>query len=199
MDHLDYMLDAVEEGADLHADNDKALEFAAGQGNLNIVKFLVENGANPAANDYAAIKAAKKNGEKFVVDFLDTVTPLGQKPHEQTFKPEVTIEQGKNKDFPEELSVGEFSKPIDIKQLYLKEPEYPQTLNIANSEIKLSKRALLGSNSQLGSFYYILESLKAPAFSLFSGGKIPPKLKALLPELIRLTDKIMNEINNPKK
>jgi ankyrin repeat protein len=74
MDHLDYMLDAVEEGADLHAEDDKALELAAEQGNLKIVKFLVENGANPAANDYAAIKKAKEKGEKFVVEFLDKVT-----------------------------------------------------------------------------------------------------------------------------
>jgi hypothetical protein len=197
MDHLDYMLDAVEEGADLHADNDKALELAAEQGNLKIVKFLVENGANPAANDYAAIKAAKKNGEKFVVEFLDTVTPLGQKPHEQTFKPDFKLEQGKNKEFPEELSLTEIDTPINIK--HLKGPEHPKTLILSSNKAKLSKRALLGSNPELASFSSLLDELKISAFRLYSGGKVSPNVKKLLPELNTIITKLIGEINNPTK
>jgi hypothetical protein len=47
--------------------------------------------------------------------------------------------------------------------------------------------------------YSILESLKLPAFRLYAGGKISPKLKELLPELNKTVDKLINEIKNPQK
>lgn len=46
--------DALEAGADVHADDDYALRWASYKGNTEIVKFLLENSADVhAANDYA--------------------------------------------------------------------------------------------------------------------------------------------------
>jgi len=36
----------LENGADLHTENDLALQYAARKGHLEVCKFLLENGAN---------------------------------------------------------------------------------------------------------------------------------------------------------
>ena len=56
--HLDVIKYLVKEGADIHADHENALRRAAYNGNLDIVKYLVEKGANPHIDDDVIIKAA---------------------------------------------------------------------------------------------------------------------------------------------
>jgi len=60
----------IDEGANIHADNDYALRWAALNGHLDIMKFLVEKGANMHAyNDYA-LRVAAKNGHLDIVKYL---------------------------------------------------------------------------------------------------------------------------------
>ena len=48
--------------------NDKALRNAVGNGHIDIVKYLVEKGANIHVNDYESI--ASSNGHLEVVEFM---------------------------------------------------------------------------------------------------------------------------------
>jgi len=45
-------------------------------GNLDIVKYLLQNGADIHANDDAALKAAINNNKQNVVDFLTNYHPI---------------------------------------------------------------------------------------------------------------------------
>jgi ankyrin repeat protein len=52
----------VESGADIHAENDYALRWAASYGHLDVVMFLVQSGADiHAENDYA-FRSSASNG-----------------------------------------------------------------------------------------------------------------------------------------
>jgi len=60
----------VEQGADLHAQNDYALRLAAENGHLKVVKYLLEQGANlHTKNDYA-LRWAAENGQLEVAKYL---------------------------------------------------------------------------------------------------------------------------------
>ena len=50
--------------------NDKALKYASGNGHLEVVKYLVDHGANVNAEDDEALRYASKNGHKDIVTFL---------------------------------------------------------------------------------------------------------------------------------
>ena len=115
MGHLQYMLEALDEGASIGADDDLALKIAAEQGHLHVVDFLCQNGANPASRDYAAIKGAEENGHTDVVKFLYEITPYGKNPSEQTYEEKpVEVKQRKEEDpeseFPEELYIAGLKK-----------------------------------------------------------------------------------------
>ncbi len=60
----------VESGADIHADNDDVLSVAAWGGHLKVVKYLVENGADIHAEYDAALGIAAGNGHLEVVKYL---------------------------------------------------------------------------------------------------------------------------------
>jgi len=68
--HLEVVKLLVEKGADIHADNDNALRWASKNGHLEVVEFLVEKGADIHANNDGALKWASKNGYLEVVEFL---------------------------------------------------------------------------------------------------------------------------------
>ena len=55
---------------DIHTNNDLALLLATEEGHLEVVKFLVENGANIHADNYGALRVASQNGHLEVVKFL---------------------------------------------------------------------------------------------------------------------------------
>ena len=58
-------------GADIRADNDLALQWAAYYGHLEVVKWLHQNGADIRANDAWALQLAAKNGHLEVVKYLE--------------------------------------------------------------------------------------------------------------------------------
>jgi hypothetical protein len=68
--NLEIIKSLVEEGADIHADSDYALRLAAVNGHLDIVKFLVEQGANIHAYNNYALIWTANNGHLEVVKYL---------------------------------------------------------------------------------------------------------------------------------
>ena len=60
----------VESGADVHADGDYAIRWASCFGHLDVVKFLVESGADVRAFGDSAIRRASRYGQLDVVKFL---------------------------------------------------------------------------------------------------------------------------------
>ena len=69
---IDELKNLLEQGADIHADDDNALRFAACYGYLEIVKLLVAQGANIHADHDEALRIAAYNGHLEVVKFLVT-------------------------------------------------------------------------------------------------------------------------------
>ena len=72
--NIEVFKELVEQGANIHADNDYAIRLASCNGHLEIVKFLVENGANIHANDNSAIHCASSNGHLDVVEYLRSLS-----------------------------------------------------------------------------------------------------------------------------
>lgn len=68
--HLNIVVLLVENGADLHADNDNALRVAAAKGHLNIVNYLAVNGANISAQYDDALLQAVIHKHLDVVQYL---------------------------------------------------------------------------------------------------------------------------------
>ena len=60
----------VENGADIHAEKDYALRLAAYNGHLDVVKYLVEKGVNIHADGDYSLKLATVNGNLEVVKYL---------------------------------------------------------------------------------------------------------------------------------
>lgn len=60
----------VEQGANIHADENGALRWASAHGHLEVVKYLVENGANIHADDDYALRWAHANKHFDVVKYL---------------------------------------------------------------------------------------------------------------------------------
>ena len=67
---LDNVKQLIENGADIHAENDWALRFSADNGHLNVVKYLVENGANIHTQDDHALCWSAGYGYLDVVKYL---------------------------------------------------------------------------------------------------------------------------------
>ena len=61
---------ALQVGADVHAEEDKALRWASARGHLPVVELLVKAGANVHAADDQALRWASKYGHLSVVEFL---------------------------------------------------------------------------------------------------------------------------------
>jgi ankyrin repeat protein len=62
----------VEAGANVRADNDYALRWAAEKGHLETVKYLVSVGANVRARDDWALRYAAEKGHTEVLDYLNS-------------------------------------------------------------------------------------------------------------------------------
>ena len=60
----------LEHGADVHAKNDEALTYAAENGHTEIVKMLIENGAHVFADNNYAVRYAAKKGHTEIVKLL---------------------------------------------------------------------------------------------------------------------------------
>ena len=71
--HLEVVKYLVEQGADICVDSDQALRWASRNGYLKVVKYLVEQGANIHARSEEALVFANMNGYLDVVDYLESV------------------------------------------------------------------------------------------------------------------------------
>ena len=60
----------IEKGANIHAIDDHALIWSSQYGHIEVVKFLVEKGANIHADDECALRESSRNGHIDVVKFL---------------------------------------------------------------------------------------------------------------------------------
>ncbi|MHA1353556.1 MAG: ankyrin repeat domain-containing protein, partial [Candidatus Heimdallarchaeota archaeon] len=60
----------VEQGADIHAKDDYALRWSAAYGHIDVVKYLVEHGADIHAEDDHAIQLSAENGNLKIVKYL---------------------------------------------------------------------------------------------------------------------------------
>jgi len=69
-DHLDIVKYLHENGANIHADNDYALRLSAENGYLEIVKYLVENGANIHATDDYVLRWSAEKGHLEMVKYF---------------------------------------------------------------------------------------------------------------------------------
>ena len=68
--HLEIVKYLVDNGADVHANDDEALRWAASNGYLEVVEYLVDNGADIHANNDGALMWATLNGRLEVVKYL---------------------------------------------------------------------------------------------------------------------------------
>ena len=60
----------IEEGINIHADDDYALRYAAGNGHLEVVQYLIDKGADIHAYDDWAFRYSSENGYLEVVQYL---------------------------------------------------------------------------------------------------------------------------------
>ena len=67
---LDVIKYLIENGADIHAGDDYILRYSAYIGHFEVVKFLVENGANISARNDCALINAATYGHFEIVEFL---------------------------------------------------------------------------------------------------------------------------------
>ena len=70
LDNIDTFKLLMENGADIHIQDDHALKWSAERGYSNIVKILIENGANIHAQDDYALRWSARKGQLDVVKFL---------------------------------------------------------------------------------------------------------------------------------
>jgi ankyrin repeat protein len=68
--HIEVVKLLLEKGANIHADDDFSLRIASQQGHLEVVKLLIENGANVNAQDDYSLRWASQNGHIEVVKLL---------------------------------------------------------------------------------------------------------------------------------
>jgi len=71
--HVEIVKFLVSKGANVNACNDYPLQSAANNGHLEIVKFLVSEGANVHSGNYCALRFASENGHLEIVKFLVSV------------------------------------------------------------------------------------------------------------------------------
>ena len=67
---LEIVISLLEQGTDIHAENDYAVRRASGFGYLEVVKYLVSQGADINANDNYAVRMASHNGHLEIVRYL---------------------------------------------------------------------------------------------------------------------------------
>ena len=68
--HFDIVKYLVENGTDIHAKNDHALCWSAKNGHLEVVRLLLENGADIHAHDDFALRLSAQKGHLEVVKYL---------------------------------------------------------------------------------------------------------------------------------
>lgn len=83
--NADGIRSALAEGADIHYENDSALQWACNNGHFDAVRCLLENGADPAAGGNLPLKYAAQNNHTDIIRLLlehgadDTTLPDAEK------------------------------------------------------------------------------------------------------------------------
>jgi ankyrin repeat protein len=68
--HIEVIKFLLENGADIHADSDKALRYAASYGQLEAVRLLLDRGANIHVYQDESLRVAAENGHTKTVELL---------------------------------------------------------------------------------------------------------------------------------
>src|SRR3989344_2772907 len=68
--HLPVVQYLLDQGADIHAENDCALRWSAYNGHLPVVQYLLEHGADIHAKNDLALRWSAENGHLPVVQYL---------------------------------------------------------------------------------------------------------------------------------
>ena len=71
--NLNYVRTLVEDGVDITANNNQAVQLASSNGHLEVVKYLVSQGADITANNNQAVQLASSNGYLEVVKYLESI------------------------------------------------------------------------------------------------------------------------------
>jgi len=69
---IDFVKDMIEMGGDVASNNNEAIIWAAGFGHIEMVKYLLKNGA--ILNKHRAIELARQNKHKEMISFLEALT-----------------------------------------------------------------------------------------------------------------------------
>jgi len=77
--NLELVKSLINKGADIHIDDDKPLRLASRYGHLAIMKYLISKGADVAAFDSQALWWAEYNGETENVNYLKAMTLKGKR------------------------------------------------------------------------------------------------------------------------
>ena len=76
--YLELVRAMVERGANIHVQDNYALRITAEEGHLAIVKYLVEQGANIHAQDDYALRMAEKYHQQEVVKYIQNIKKNNQ-------------------------------------------------------------------------------------------------------------------------
>ena len=68
--HLEIVKYLIENGANIHAENDYALRWASNEGHLEVVKYLIKKGTDVHAENDHALRWASGKGHLEIVKFL---------------------------------------------------------------------------------------------------------------------------------
>ena len=79
--HLDIVKFLLEMGADIHAERERALEEASAYGHADVVSFLLKSGADVHANNDEALLAASRNRSKRSLDIVKLLLENGANPN----------------------------------------------------------------------------------------------------------------------
>ena len=69
-EHLEVVKYLVSQGADVNATGDYVLQFASENGQLEVIKYLISQGANIQTCDNGAIRWSSRNGQLEVIKYL---------------------------------------------------------------------------------------------------------------------------------
>ncbi len=72
-DHLEVVKFLISQGANIHASYNNALKWASNKGHLDVVKYLIENGANIHAGNDRSLEVARNHEHLDVVKYLESL------------------------------------------------------------------------------------------------------------------------------
>ena len=75
-DHVEVIKLLLNRGANIHALDDVAFRWASYNGHVEVVKILLDRGADRSARNYEALRWARKNNYKKIVNLLENYFPL---------------------------------------------------------------------------------------------------------------------------